>query len=307
MNKTQMYYRLLALGGLALLLSALCMLSPQTALAQSPQTLVIENDVVYINGRAVPDADLPASLDLSGVDARFSFTGSMESVVEINGRVYRVQDNTLSDMRVPEDRQGRVAVYFREQPEQSDLREVRLQVGQAEREGPIATPAFAAMRHHTEAVQTYTRTLLQLVGQRETGDLEATLEQLQRHASRLARFSEDLPRFEMQSYLEAVQQSDQELHSRLIREQELEAQTEALAREVSTAEGEEQEVLRRELRAQLEEIFEMKQENRAREIQQLQEEMERLRQRLEKRERYREHMIERRLRYLLRKQGGDGP
>jgi hypothetical protein len=302
-----MYYRLLALGGLALLLSALCMLSPQTALAQSPQTLVIENDVVYINGRAVPDADLPASLDLSGVDARFSFTGSMESVVEINGRVYRVQDNTLSDMRVPEDRQGRVAVYFREQPEQSDLREVRLQVGQAEREGPIATPAFAAMRHHTEAVQTYTRTLLQLVGQRETGDLEATLEQLQRHASRLARFSEDLPRFEMQSYLEAVQQSDQELHSRLIREQELEAQTEALAREVSTAEGEEQEVLRRELRAQLEEIFEMKQENRAREIQQLQEEMERLRQRLEKRERYREHMIERRLRYLLRKQGGDGP
>ena len=301
------YCRLLALSCLALLLLALCMLPSQPVLAQSPQTLVIENEVVYINGRAVPEADLPSSLDLSGVDARFSFTGGMESVVEINGRVYRVQDHTLSDMRAPRDRQGRVAVYFREQPEQSDLREVRLQVGQAAREGPIATPAFAAMRHHTEAVQTYTRTLLQQVGQRETGDLEATLEQLQRHASRLARFSEDLPRFEMQSYLEAVQQSDQELHSRLIREQELEAQTEALAREVVTAEGGEQEVLRRALRAQLEEIFEMKQENRAREIQQLQEEMERLRQRLEKRERYREHMIERRLRYLLRKQGDDGP
>jgi len=292
---------------LVLLLAAFCVLSSQTTWAQSPQTLVIENGVVYINGRAVPDADLPASLDLSGVDARFSFTGSMESVVEINGRVYRVQDNTLSDMRTPEGRQGRVAVYFREQPARSDLREVRLQVGQAEREGPIATPAFAAMRHHTEAVQTHTRTLLQQVDQRGTEGLEATLEQLQRHASRLARFAEDLPRFEMQSYLEAVQQADQELHSRLIREQELEAQTQALAREVATADGEEQEVLRRELRAQLEEIFEMKQENRAREIQQLQEEMGRLRQRLEKRERYREYMIERRLRYLLRKEGSNGP
>jgi len=302
-----MYYRLLITNGLVLLLAAFCVLSSQTTWAQSPQTLVIENGVVYINGRAVPDADLPASLDLSGVDARFSFTGSMESVVEINGRVYRVQDNTLSDMRTPEGRQGRVAVYFREQPARSDLREVRLQVGQAEREGPIATPAFAAMRHHTEAVQTHTRTLLQQVDQRGTEGLEATLEQLQRHASRLARFAEDLPRFEMQSYLEAVQQADQELHSRLIREQELEAQTQALAREVATADGEEQEVLRRELRAQLEEIFEMKQENRAREIQQLQEEMGRLRQRLEKRERYREYMIERRLRYLLRKEGPNGP
>jgi len=302
-----MYYRLLITNGLVLLLAAFCVLSSQTTWAQSPQTLVIENGVVYINGRAVPDADLPASLDLSGVDARFSFTGSMESVVEINGRVYRVQDNTLSDMRTPEGRQGRVAVYFREQPARSDLREVRLQVGQAEREGPIATPAFAAMRHHTEAVQTHTRTLLQQVDQRGTEGLEATLEQLQRHASRLARFAEDLPRFEMQSYLEAVQQADQELHSRLIREQELEAQTQALAREVATADGEEQEVLRRELRAQLEEIFEMKQENRAREIQQLQEEMGRLRQRLEKRERYREYMIERRLRYLLRKEGSNGP
>ena len=302
-----MYYRLLVTNGLVLLLAAFCALSSQTTWAQSPQTLVIENGVVYINGRAVPDADLPASLDLSGVDARFSFTGSMESVVEINGRVYRVQDNTLSDMRAPEGRQGRVAVYFREQPARSDLREVRLQVGQAEREGPIATPAFAAMRHHTEAVQTHTRTLLQQVDQRETEGLEATLEQLQRHASRLARFAEDLPRFEMQSYLEAVQQADQELHSRLIREQELEAQTQALAREVATADGEEQEVLRRELRTQLEEIFEMKQENRAREIQQLQEEMGRLRQRLEKRERYRDYMIERRLRYLLRKEGSNGP
>jgi len=156
-------------------------------------------------------------------------------------------------------------------------------------------------------VQAHTRTLLQQVDQRGTEGLEATLEQLQRHASRLARFAEDLPRFEMQSYLEAVQQADQELHSRLIREQELEAQTQALAREVATADGEEQEVLRRELRAQLEEIFEMKQENRAREIQQLQEEMGRLRQRLEKRERYREYMIERRLRYLLRKEGSNGP
>lgn len=302
-----MYYRLLITNGLVLLLAAFCVLSSQTTWAQSPQTLVIENGVVYINGRAVPDADLPASLDLSGVDARFSFTGSMESVVEINGRVYRVQDNTLADMRTPEGRQGRVAVYFREQPARSDLREVRLQVGQAEREGPIATPAFAAMRHHTEAVQAHTRTLLQQVDQRGTEGLEATLEQLQRHASRLARFAEDLPRFEMQSYLEAVQQADQELHSRLIREQELEAQTQALAREVATADGEEQEVLRRELRAQLEEIFEMKQENRAREIQQLQEEMGRLRQRLEKRERYREYMIERRLRYLLRKEGPNGP
>lgn len=300
-----MPYRSLAVGCLALLLVVVCSGPSQTARAQSPQTLVIENDVVYINGRAVPAADLPASLDLSGVDARFSFTGSVASVVEINGQVYRVEDQTLTDMRAPQDRRGRVAVYFREQPDERDLQEVRLQVGQAEREGPIATPAFAAMRHHTEAVQSHTRTLLQQVDQREPGDLEATLQQLQRHANRLARFSEDLPRFEMQSYLEAVQQSDQELHSRLIQEQELEAQTEALAREVTMAEEGERDVLRRELRAQLEEIFEMKQENRAREIQQLQKEMERLRQRLEKRERYREHMIERRLRYLLQKQGDD--
>ena len=302
-----MPYRLLFLGCLALLLLALCSLPSQTASAQSPQTLVIENEVVYINGRAVAEADLPASLDLSGVDARFSFTGSVDSVVEINGRVYQVEDNTLSDVRTPGGGHGRVAVYFREQAERSSPREVRLQVGQAEREGPIATPAFAAMQHHTTAVQSHARTLLQQISEGGTDDFQATLEQLQRHANRLARFSEDLPRFEMQSYLEAVQQSDQELHSRLIREQELEVQTAALAREVARAEGGERDALRAALRAQLEEIFEMKQENRAREIQQLQEEMERLRERLEKRERYREHMIERRLRYLLRQHAPDGP
>ncbi len=268
-----------------------------TAPAQSLHTLIIEDGQVYINGRLVAESELPRSLDTSGVEARFSFSDAVESVVEINDRLFKVEDGRLVDVASTQERQSRVAVYFRQQ--ESDQRDtpIQLQLGADQRSGSATSPAFAAMQHHTTAVQEQVRQLQQLIEGLDREEIATILEQLQVHATRASRFAGDVALLEMQSYLEAVQQSDEELHARLMRERELERESKMLAEQLQSGEASQEE--RAELRAKLSEIFELKQQNRRSEVEELERKLDRLQKRLEKRERFRDRIIERRLEHLL--------
>lgn len=62
------------------------------ATAQNARTLDIHDGRIYIDGRAVPEDQLPPSLDLSGVEARFQFVGVQRPVVEIGDQLFAVNE-----------------------------------------------------------------------------------------------------------------------------------------------------------------------------------------------------------------------
>lgn len=61
--------------------------------AQNARTLDIHDGRVYIDGRAVPQDQLPASLDLSGIEARYHFVGIQRPVVEIGNQLFAVNES----------------------------------------------------------------------------------------------------------------------------------------------------------------------------------------------------------------------
>ena len=106
--------------------------------------------------------------------------------------------------------------------------------------------------------------------------------------------------FEHHQYLEEVQRHSQQLYEQLMREQQMEAETHELARNIrSLPDGEQRAEYEDSLRSTLNDIFELKQENRQREIDQLETQLQELRHDLEQREEFRERMIEQRIQQLV--------
>ena len=103
-----------------------------------------------------------------------------------------------------------------------------------------------------------------------------------------------------QQYLSELRQHSHGLYERLMREQQMDAETRELARVIRLLpEGPERQAQIDTLRATLNRIFDLKQENRLREIEKLQQQMMELQRSLQKRERMREAMIDRRMRELI--------
>jgi len=95
-------------------------------------------------------------------------------------------------------------------------------------------------------------------------------------------------------YLEGLQKSNLSLYSRLARERELERQADFLAVAARRAEtAEERDRFSAELTQRLVEIFDLKQQNRRDELAQFEAELERLKQRVAKRDELKESIIER--------------
>ena len=93
----------------------------------------------------------------------------------------------------------------------------------------------------------------------------------------------------------------QPLRRHLLREQELDAESHRIARELRNATSDQLRAeLEADLRSHLEEVFELRQENRRAEIKELEGRLEELRDRLERREELRERIIEERLEFLKR-------
>lgn len=64
------------------------------AAAQDDRTLTIREGTVYVDGQELAADQVPDDLDLSGVNAKYRFLGIQRPVIELNGRLFAV-DNGL--------------------------------------------------------------------------------------------------------------------------------------------------------------------------------------------------------------------
>jgi hypothetical protein len=62
------------------------------ALAQQTRTLTIRDSAVYVDGQKLSADQVPGDLDLTGVTARYQFVGIERPVIELNGRLFAVDD-----------------------------------------------------------------------------------------------------------------------------------------------------------------------------------------------------------------------
>lgn len=91
------------------------------ATAQQVRTLDIRNGTVYVDGRPVPDDQLPDSINLEGVSAQYQFLGVQRPVIEINDRLFAVE-NGLRPVTEEEIRDERASVILRDPPRRPSSR-----------------------------------------------------------------------------------------------------------------------------------------------------------------------------------------
>lgn len=86
------------------------MLGP-VASAQQTRTLNIREGAVYIDGRHLSEEQLPDSLNLDGVNARYRFLGIQRPVIELNGRLFAIEEG-LTPVTEEEVRKQRASVVL---------------------------------------------------------------------------------------------------------------------------------------------------------------------------------------------------
>lgn len=79
----------------------LCGLSAAPASAQQARTLAIQAGEVYIDGQRVPQNRLPASWNPGALEFQCTFTGNARPVLELDGQLYRLEDDGLSEVETP--------------------------------------------------------------------------------------------------------------------------------------------------------------------------------------------------------------
>jgi hypothetical protein len=101
--------RRLALG---LVLGALLwgLLLPPAS-AQQTRTLNIRDGTVYVDGQPLSKDQLPDSLNLEGISAQYRFLGIQRPVIELNGRLFAVDDG-LTPVTEEEVRKERASVIL---------------------------------------------------------------------------------------------------------------------------------------------------------------------------------------------------
>lgn len=82
-----------------------------TASAQQARTLNIQDGSVYVDGRSLSESQLPDSLNLEGISAHYRFLGIQRPIVELNGRLFAVE-NGLTPVTEEEVRAQRASVIL---------------------------------------------------------------------------------------------------------------------------------------------------------------------------------------------------
>lgn len=271
--------------------------------------LVIRDGSVFIDGRKVAEDNLPASLSLDGLDVMYSFRGIPNPTFTINGTSYQLSGHALVDLNAPHRAPQRehVSVIFRDGTELPEayrpptLDAPRPTEATSTRGEDLET--LAQVRQYIETLQLQAEALHRISAGESlprAEDLVAFTNEMRLQAQQAARLASDLPKIEVQSYLQDVQQQDVELYGQLVREWELEAQTFTLAQEIRNMKpGSMREQRMEKLRHLLHKIFELKQDNRRREIEQLEKRLSDLQQGLAKREQMRDRIIDKRLKELV--------
>ena len=246
--------------------------------AQNVHTLRIRDGKVLIDDREVPEKDLPASLDLQDVEVAYSFVGDMRFRFQL-GEVFYVFDN--------EGLREASEVYF------------------VDSRGAGRVP-FSTFPVQAQALQESTQELDELSRQFEQSPqpepqkANLALKKASFQVAQAAEVFGSLPRLEVQSYFSDVWRSDQNLYALLIRELRLEREAGALALEIrSLPDGNLRQALIEQLREKLYAIFELKQKNRRREIEQLEQQLGSLKERLQERQQLRDLIIDQYLKQLI--------
>jgi hypothetical protein len=271
------------------LLGVLLGFSGPEALAQS-HTVKIENGQVFIDGMRQAEKDLPASLELDGVTASLSFSGSAQ--FRLGGQIYEIVDGRLLESEggdgavsfiLGDSRQGRLAFL--------GTSRYPTNVGQ-DNDGPISV--------YYDMLDGHLANLKQLNTEYSVQQSPLVAERLGREAEQAALMVQAFPRLELETYLSDIKGSNQPLYDDLLREHMLEMETMRLASRIrSTADESRRASLQRELKQQLEAAFELKQQNRREEIAQLDARLTDLRAQMDERQARRDEIIARRIRQLL--------
>lgn len=289
---------------------AVLFLAGATASFAQTYTLTIRSGEVYINGKAVPKNELPASLNSKTLDANLSFTGPSSPTFELDGHYYKIENNKLLDVTAvqsPVNRadNDRTTVIFRDAAPAARQRAAESEASAEgnsyrsyyfSKEGVDGDPNVVMQQYVFELKQNAEELneMSASLSQRQARDL---IQQVQYQAEQAAQLAQELPYLEMQNY---VRQSDELLYQRLVSELELERETQRIAAEVRRLPGGEQRDFKiEELREMLANILELKQENRQMEIDQLEKQLALLKQRFAEREAMKERMIDRRLKELV--------
>ncbi len=244
--------------------------------AQNVRTLAIRDGKVLIDDREVPEKDLPASLDVQGVEVTHTFVGDVRFLFQL-GEILYVFDNEglreASEAYVFDSRSaGRASAFL-----------VQAQ----------------ALQQSTQELDELSRQFEQSP-QPEPQQANQALKKARIQVAQAAEVVESLPRLEVQSYFSDVWRSDQNLYALLMRELRLERDAGALAREIrSLPDGRLHQAGIEQLREKLYEIFELKQQNRRREISQLEQQLGAFNERLQAREQQRDEIIDRYLNQLI--------
>ncbi len=293
-------------------LAVLCFAGASASFAQT-YSLTIRNGEVYINGKAVPSHELPASLDAKTIDANLSFTGPTSPTFELDGHYYKIENNKLLDVTAvqsEDDRSdnSRTTVIFRDAPPAARSRAAEVAENEAaadgsnyrsyyfSKEGVNGDPNVVMQQYVFELKQNAEELneMSASLPQRQARDL---IRQVQFQAEQAAQLAQDMPYLEMQNYVRA---SDELLYQRLVSELELERETQRIAAEVRRLPGGEQRDFKiEELREMLGTILALKQENRRMEIDQLEKQLALLKQRFAEREAMKDRLIDRRLKELV--------
>jgi hypothetical protein len=203
-------------------------------LAQPTHTLDIRDERVLVNGRLVPADELPPTLDVHGVTAQFSFTGSSVPVVELNGRLYAIADGTLREVERPASESDGISVFFRDDL-QSSVAPARSPRPVASR--PSRQAAQQEMRQYLDAVRTQNRELYERLVrewrlEREVQALAAEIQSLpereaRQHVAQLRDRLEEIFELKQTNRRREIQQLEQQLDAlreRVQRREELRQQ-----------------------------------------------------------------------------------
>ena len=159
------------------------------------------------------------------------------------------------------------------------------------------------MENYLDALQNKAKEFEIIRGQIAEQNVEQTLmlaDKLRLEAENTARIAKAFPRIEFESYLQGIHETDLKLYGQLVLERNIESETHRLAMEARAARNARQrEEIIAELAEKLKTAFELKQTNREKEIEQMSERLNELREKLSQRADLRDRIIESRLKELL--------
>lgn len=81
--------------------------------AQQTRTLTIRDGTIYVDGQQMSGDQIPARLNLKGVSARYRFVGVQRPVIELDGRLFAIE-NGLTPVSEDEVKAGESSVVLQE-------------------------------------------------------------------------------------------------------------------------------------------------------------------------------------------------